>query len=62
MNRRKTAELRRVLHRVVDAVLAAVDALDRNDTDGLDKAVVSLLSNVEKARNLAAMASEVSHA
>lgn len=54
-------ELRRVLHRIVDAAIAADDAIDQNDADALGRAMDALLGNVEKARNLAAMTSEVSH-
>ena len=48
------AQLRRVLNLVVDAAIAADDALQRDDEDELEKALVALSGNVETVRKLAA--------
>jgi hypothetical protein len=48
----RAAELRRALHRVVDAVLDADDALDRDDADASDRAMIALARNAEAARRL----------
>jgi hypothetical protein len=49
----KITALRRVLNLVADAAIAAIDALNQHDTEGLDKAMGALSDNAETARLIA---------
>lgn len=48
-----TSELRKALSLVADAAIAADDAANRNDIDGLNLALMALRDNADTANNLA---------
>lgn len=53
--------LRRALNLIVDSALASDDAITRNDPDCLAKAIKTLTTNANSAKDLAA-AWEIAHA